>query len=187
MEFTNRQSPPVEIESNQKVFIQITLKAKLFQVVPVDCWASSEKEFTSDLLYDLVKNGCPVEDSFKFHDGDDDVERKSQFSFKFQEVQTKQVYLHCKINLCDPTDDDGKCKTDCKKRRSVKHDLKKVSAGPFLVKQSTSNNNPLWIGLVIGAAALGSIITIGAYIFVKRVCPRTRQPEGPIPTSTTTR
>ncbi|XP_787776.4 complement factor H [Strongylocentrotus purpuratus] len=132
----------VHVDLDEDVFFGISLQGGggSLRVNAQTCWATPSYSSTDNTRWDLVSDGCPMDDSLMFIE---DTNRAlfSLSSFRFLD-QGDSVYIHCDVLVCELKN--SQCKQpldDCgvgdsrRRRRSAAHigptRRKRLRVGPF--------------------------------------------------------
>ncbi|XP_078236095.1 pancreatic secretory granule membrane major glycoprotein GP2 [Pogona vitticeps] len=130
---------PVLLTVNHRAYVGIRVwgvDPTRFVVTMSACWATPERDPSSNIRWDLITNQCPNPRDGTVVVEEDGVSLVGRFSFSvflfIPELQ--EVYLHCRIRLCSyPT---ARCTANCDAAgpaiagRKPPSDV--ISAGPFL-------------------------------------------------------
>ncbi|NWX48086.1 UROM protein, partial [Steatornis caripensis] len=108
---------------------------KYFLLSVEDCWATPSMDPYQDVRHELIKKGCPHDETVTYLNviGESTT---AKFSFQmFQFVGYPQVFLHCRVQLCLP-DSLEPCAKQCprhwRSKRALADDYNKiVSYGPI--------------------------------------------------------
>ncbi|XP_075913412.1 IgGFc-binding protein-like [Petromyzon marinus] len=135
---------PVHFKENQNVFVQLAVKSNLsVTLFTENCFATPSGDPQDPIRYDLVKNGCVLDSTWKSYSS---FLKKNQFSFvAFAFVgEFKQVFLHCDVLVCKAGQAGTRCQQGCvnsaRRRRSavamgeiVESAVHTVSRGPLVI------------------------------------------------------
>uniref|UniRef100_A0ABM5ESE4 Pancreatic secretory granule membrane major glycoprotein GP2-like n=1 Tax=Pogona vitticeps TaxID=103695 RepID=A0ABM5ESE4_9SAUR len=130
---------PVLLTVNHRAYVGIRVwgvDPTRFVVTMSACWATPERDPSSNIRWDLITNQCPNPRDGTVVVEEDGISLVGRFSFSvflfIPELQ--EVYLHCRIRLCSyPT---ARCTANCDAAgpaiagRKPPSDV--ISAGPFL-------------------------------------------------------
>ncbi|XP_028366997.1 CUB and zona pellucida-like domain-containing protein 1 [Phyllostomus discolor] len=108
---------PYYVDLNQNLFVQVSLHTSdLSLVVFLDtCRASPTPDFAST-TYDLIKSGCPRDDTCEVYPLSAHHGRFRFNVFKFLR-SLGSVYLQCRAFICDAGDPRSRCSQGCVSRR----------------------------------------------------------------------
>jgi len=98
--------------------------------------------------YEIIANGCPLDKTVQFHQGESQVHRFSMNAFRYIGESTTTVYIHCKLFLCHKSSTVGKCSSGCSGNNfnRVKRDINENSAS---AKSRNSKSYLLEVGPIV--------------------------------------
>ncbi|XP_061434353.1 IgGFc-binding protein-like [Lethenteron reissneri] len=142
---------PVHFKENEIVFVQLAVKSNLsVSLFTENCFATPSGDPQDPIRYDLVKNGCVLDPTWKSYSS---FLKKNQFSFTaFAFVgEFKQVFLHCDVLVCKAGQAGTRCQQGCvnsaRRRRSagamgeiVESAVHTVSRGPLIIGESNRSS-----------------------------------------------
>ncbi|XP_039994519.1 deleted in malignant brain tumors 1 protein isoform X3 [Xiphias gladius] len=131
---------PYEVKLNQDMYVQVDLRrGDSTLVLFLDtCVASPSPHDFQTRPYYLVRNGCPVDNTYYAY-----VTGTSSFArFKFKAFQflraTDSVYIQCKVLICPASDYNSRCHRGCNRRMTrdlgSQHDSQTLVLGPIQLK-----------------------------------------------------
>ncbi|MBN3298996.1 CUZD1 protein, partial [Amia calva] len=133
------QSPYV-VDLNQYLYVQVQLQSRDSNLVIFldTCVASPSATDFVTRTYDLIRNGCKRDGTlYTYVSGSSNVARFRFNAFKFMRVHP-QVYLQCRVSVCQANDNSSRCSQGClsRRRRDVSPSLKKTTVvlGPIQLK-----------------------------------------------------
>ncbi|XP_069057200.1 alpha-tectorin-like [Pleurodeles waltl] len=96
---------PTQLRVDNTVYVGLSAAGAnptLFVLTLAECWATASEDSSSGVRWDLITNQCPNPRDGQLVIEEDGVSTIGRFSFSVFKViaQTKQVYLHCKVQLC---------------------------------------------------------------------------------------
>ncbi|XP_035519622.1 deleted in malignant brain tumors 1 protein isoform X2 [Morone saxatilis] len=132
---------PYEVALNQNLYVQVELRrGDSTLVLFLDtCVASPSPHDFQSRSYYLVRNGCPVDNTYQAYVTG--TRAYARFTFKaFQFLRaTESVYIQCKVQICPASDNNSRCRRGCSKRaaRDVgsEHDSQTLVLGPIQLKE----------------------------------------------------
>lgn len=78
------------------------------------CFATPTTNPDDKLKYVFLRDGCPVDDTFRFHNfRNARVARFSIKSFRFQKSKSRSFFIHCDVTICDNFDESNFCRRNC--------------------------------------------------------------------------
>ncbi|XP_061141475.1 deleted in malignant brain tumors 1 protein-like [Syngnathus typhle] len=128
---------PYKVSLNQDLYIQVDLRSSSERYLDIfldTCIASPSENFNGAVYY-LVRNGCPIDNTYQSLVSGSS--RYARFSFKaFQFLRNaEQVYIQCKVLMCQSNDWNSRCRRGCLKRRTrdvgTKHESRILVLGPI--------------------------------------------------------
>lgn len=134
---------PVELQLRHRLYFEVRVETKdsRLSILALDCYATPSQDRNSEPRYNLIANGCPVDETVSNHPPPDpQSERWSTEAFQFVNRPTPFVFIHCKVKVCNATDPTSRCAQGCqasRKRRQVKplpetpDDVYPLAQGPF--------------------------------------------------------
>uniref|UniRef100_A0A8C2FWR8 CUB and zona pellucida-like domain-containing protein 1 n=1 Tax=Cyprinus carpio TaxID=7962 RepID=A0A8C2FWR8_CYPCA len=131
---------PYEVNLNQLLYVQITLNRPDNSLLLFldTCVASPNPNDFKDRSYDLLRNGCPRDNTYYSYTSGEHY--YAQFSFRaFKFLRTHAyVYLQCKVIICPGNDYNSRCRQGCRFRRKRSLDstyhTNTVTLGPIKLK-----------------------------------------------------
>ncbi|KAF3841963.1 hypothetical protein F7725_023914 [Dissostichus mawsoni] len=132
---------PYMVTLNQYMYVQVDLgRGDSSLVLYLDtCVTSPSPHDFQNRSYYLVRNGCPVDNTYYAY-----VSGTRPYArFRFQAFQflraTESVYIQCKVLICPASDNNSRCRRGCYNRaaRDVgsKHDSQTLVLGPIQLKE----------------------------------------------------
>ncbi|XP_070697200.1 CUB and zona pellucida-like domain-containing protein 1 isoform X2 [Pempheris klunzingeri] len=143
---------PYKVTLNQYLYVQVNLKgsdSSLVLYLDTCVTSPSPHDFQSRKYY-LVRNGCPVDNTYwAYTSGTQHYARFRFRAFQFLRA-TESVYIQCKVLICQASDSNSRCRRGCNKRRArdvgSEHDSQTVVLGPIQLKdpekKEEGNPNP---------------------------------------------
>ncbi|XP_038593697.1 deleted in malignant brain tumors 1 protein isoform X2 [Micropterus salmoides] len=131
---------PYEVTLNQNLYVQVDLRrGDNTLVLYLDtCVASPSPHDFQSRAYYLVRNGCPVDNTYQAYITG--TRAYARFTFKaFQFLRaTESVYVQCKVLICPASDYNSRCRRGCQKRMArdlgSEHDSQTLVLGPIQLK-----------------------------------------------------
>ncbi|XP_043119671.1 deleted in malignant brain tumors 1 protein isoform X2 [Puntigrus tetrazona] len=131
---------PYEVNLNQLLYVQVKLNRpdNSLDLFLDTCVASPNPNDFKDRSYDLLRNGCPRDNTYYSYTSGEYY--YAQFSFQaFKFLRTHAyVYLQCKVIICPDNDYNSRCRQGCHYRRKRSLDstyqTKTVTLGPIKLK-----------------------------------------------------
>uniref|UniRef100_A0A3B4F5G1 CUB and zona pellucida-like domains 1, tandem duplicate 1 n=1 Tax=Pundamilia nyererei TaxID=303518 RepID=A0A3B4F5G1_9CICH len=128
---------PYEITLNQNLYIEIDMRrgdSSLVLFIDTCIASPSAFDFQSRPYY-LVRNGCPIDNTYyAYTTGTSPFARFTFKAFQFLRA-TEDVYLQCKVLICPASDYNSRCRRGCTKRvaRDVgsEHESETLVVGPI--------------------------------------------------------
>ncbi|KAK1904962.1 Deleted in malignant brain tumors 1 protein [Dissostichus eleginoides] len=132
---------PYMVTLNQYMYVQVDLRrgdSSLVLYLDTCVTSPSPHDFQNRSYY-LVRNGCPVDNTYYAY-----VSGTRPYArFRFQAFQflraTESVYIQCKVLICPASDNNSRCRRGCYNRaaRDVgsKHDSQTLVLGPIQFKE----------------------------------------------------
>ncbi|XP_063767731.1 alpha-tectorin-like [Eleginops maclovinus] len=120
-------TPNTQLKLNQKVWLELQaagVDEKIVALVTENCYATSDPSPHTNLKYDLITNGCanPADDTVVIESNGERLTDYFSFNmFKFN-GNSRDMYLHCRLNLCLKSDNSctRSCGKGARRRRSYK-------------------------------------------------------------------
>ncbi|XP_052436107.1 CUB and zona pellucida-like domain-containing protein 1 [Carassius gibelio] len=131
---------PYEVNLNQLLYVQVALNRpdNSLDLFLDTCVASPNPNDFKDRSYDLLRNGCPRDNTYYSYTSGQHY--YAQFSFRaFKFLRTHAyVYLQCKVIICPDNDYNSRCRQGCRFRRKRSLDstyhTNTVRLGPIKLK-----------------------------------------------------
>ncbi|XP_072771117.1 scavenger receptor cysteine-rich domain-containing protein DMBT1-like [Nerophis lumbriciformis] len=128
---------PYKVSLNQDLYVQVDLGGgDSSLVIFLDtCVASPSPYDFHSTTYSLLRNGCPVDNTYQSYSSGST--RYARFSFKaFQFLRSvEKVYLQCKVLICQSNDWNSRCRRGCLKRKArdvgAEHESRTLVLGPI--------------------------------------------------------
>ncbi|XP_054456717.1 deleted in malignant brain tumors 1 protein [Anoplopoma fimbria] len=131
---------PYEVTLNQNLYVQVDLgrgDSSLVLFLDTCVTSPSPHDFYTRPYY-LVRNGCPVDNTYYAHITG--IRAYARFTFKAFQFQraTESVYIQCKVLICQASDYNSRCRRGCSKRAArdlgSEHDSQTLVLGPIQLK-----------------------------------------------------
>ncbi|XP_034754329.1 deleted in malignant brain tumors 1 protein-like [Etheostoma cragini] len=131
---------PYEVTLNQNLYVQVNLRrgdSSLVLFLDTCVTSPSPHDFQTRPYY-LVRNGCPVDNTYMSYITG--TQAYARFTFKaFQFLRaTESVYIQCKVLICQASDYNSRCRRGCNKRAArdlgSEHDRQTLVLGPIKLK-----------------------------------------------------
>ncbi|KAK9541411.1 hypothetical protein VZT92_001455 [Zoarces viviparus] len=131
---------PYEVTLNQNLYVQVDLRrgdSSLVLYLDTCVTSPSPHDFQTRPYY-LVRNGCPVDNSYQAYiTGSRAYGRFTFKAFQFLRA-TESVYIQCKVLICQASDYNSRCRRGCYKRAArdlgSEHDSQTLVLGPIKLK-----------------------------------------------------
>ncbi|TDH01382.1 hypothetical protein EPR50_G00179850 [Perca flavescens] len=132
---------PYEVTLNQNLYVQVGLRrgdSSLVLFLDTCVTSPSPHDFQTRSYY-LVRNGCPVDNTYGSYISG--THAYARFTFKaFQFLRaTESVYIQCKVLICQASDYNSRCRRGCNKRVArdlgSEHDSQTLVLGPIKLKE----------------------------------------------------
>ncbi|XP_059377004.1 deleted in malignant brain tumors 1 protein-like isoform X1 [Carassius carassius] len=131
---------PFEVNLNQLLYIQVALNRpdNSLDLFLDTCVASPNPNDFKDRSYDLLRNGCPRDNTYySYTSGQHYYARFNFQAFKFLQTHA-YVYLQCKVIICPDNYYNSRCRQGCHFRRKRSLDstyhTNTVTLGPIKLK-----------------------------------------------------
>ncbi|XP_015761419.1 PREDICTED: ZP domain-containing protein-like isoform X3 [Acropora digitifera] len=132
---------PLTLSIRKKMYFDVKVDTddSRLTILPLDCFGTPSQDRNALPRYNLIKDGCAVDDTVSFiPSSDGHSKRWSAETFKFLGKHS-YVFIHCKIKVCNATDPNSRCALGCQSRskRSMKalpntpSDVYPLAQGPF--------------------------------------------------------
>jgi len=159
---------PAIFKLKERVHVQASMpthdKLTLF---PVKCWATDGADPAGTPVKTLIVNGCDVEPTIKRERETTPVHSRFSFdAFRFKDVGSCKVYVHCDLLICAANDPGSRCSQGCianRKKRSLSE-----SDGSFLSTRSLTVG-PILIGDTLQEDSKTSVDGVSRMIRLKEV------------------
>uniref|UniRef100_A0A8C1V060 Uncharacterized protein n=1 Tax=Cyprinus carpio TaxID=7962 RepID=A0A8C1V060_CYPCA len=131
---------PYEVNLNQLLYVQVELNRhdNSLDLFLDTCVASPNPSDFKDRSYDLLRNGCPRDNTYySYTSGEHYYAQFSLQAFKFLRTHA-DVYLQCKVIICPDSDYNSRCQQGChfRHKRSLDstYHTNTVKLGPIKLK-----------------------------------------------------
>ncbi|XP_051722922.1 deleted in malignant brain tumors 1 protein-like isoform X14 [Ctenopharyngodon idella] len=131
---------PYEVDLNQYLYVQVKLNRpdNSLDLFLDTCVASPNPSDFKDRSYDLLRNGCPRDNTYYSYTSGQHYYAQFRFrAFKFLRTHA-YVYLQCKVIICPDNDYNSRCRQGCRFRRKRSLDstyhTNTVTLGPIKLK-----------------------------------------------------
>ncbi|XP_041965829.1 zona pellucida glycoprotein d isoform X1 [Alosa sapidissima] len=179
--FTDAFSSAPSIHLRDKVYVQVSVtEPKDFFLLNVnECWASQSPKHneTTGLTHPLLLNGCVNDEtvifetgtmSEMFGNGKSSTVRYSFSMFRFV-AEPSVVYLHCKVHICAP-DEDEPCRPKCKsitKREAAREGPTQglLSYGPIKIDKTETSTQKSKLVLML-MLPVGAVWVLGLFLLI---------------------
>ncbi|KAI9526608.1 hypothetical protein NQZ68_037987 [Dissostichus eleginoides] len=123
-------TPNTELRVNQKVWFELKadgLDEKKVSLLTESCYATSDPSPSTHLKYDLIRNGCanPSDNIIVIESNGQGLTNYFSFNMFQFNGNSKDIYLHCRMNLCLKSDNSctRSCGQGASRRRSYRNKL----------------------------------------------------------------
>ncbi|KAL9967680.1 hypothetical protein ACROYT_G025962 [Oculina patagonica] len=140
--------------------LAVTLQQRLYFQISVDtpdtrlgitgdlCYATPINSISKKTKYDIILDGCPKDETVRFHSGPSTTQRFSFEAFQFMNgLVEPYLYVHCEVELCNLTDAKPSCMKDCsdprvdtRQRRAVNTDIYDLEKGPIIIVRDSEDS-----------------------------------------------
>lgn len=135
---------PSVFKLKERVYVQASMPThEELTLFPLKCWATDGKEPTGKPMKTLIVNGCDMESTLMRERETTPVHSRFSFdAFRFKDVGSCKVYVHCDLLICAANDPNSRCSQGClpptgRRRRSTSEgsfiSTQSVTVGPLLV------------------------------------------------------
>ncbi|XP_029376880.1 deleted in malignant brain tumors 1 protein-like isoform X2 [Echeneis naucrates] len=136
---------PYNVRLNQPMYVQLDLRRGDHTLVLFldTCVASPSPHDFQSRPYYLVRNGCPVDNTYyAYTTGTNAYARFTFRAFHFLRA-TDSVYIQCKVLICPASDYNSRCRRGCNRRmtRDVgsEHESQTLVLGPIQLEEPEKN------------------------------------------------
>lgn len=140
---------PLVVTLQQRLYFQVSVDTPdtRLGIIADTCYATPINSLSKKEKYDIILNGCPKDDTVKFHSSPSIVQRFSFEAFQFVNGQVEPyLYVHCEVELCNLTDSNPSCTRECKSevdtrlRREVSTDIYDLERGPIVILRNSEDS-----------------------------------------------
>lgn len=140
---------PLAVTLQQRLYLQVSVDTPdtRLGIVADTCYATPINSISKKIKYDIIVDGCPKDETVRFHSGPPTTQRFSIEAFKFMNGQVvPYVYIHCEVVLCNLTDGKPSCMQKCdphvntRLRREVNTDYYDLEKGPIIILRDPEDN-----------------------------------------------
>ncbi|XP_056426027.1 uncharacterized protein LOC130367569 isoform X2 [Hyla sarda] len=176
---------PVSVQPADNLYFQTDVQSPEPVAALKDCWVTMFPGQDGITRWDLIVDGCAmVAETFaaEVQTSEDWLPR---FKVTLHEAPTSQLFIHCKVLICDATTHPEDCRRTCNQnkrhmdKRSAPLPIEVVSAGPVQIKASYSGvvykhfgevtSWSTWSWMLSTGLAVISAFTVGAIFFTVRL------------------
>ncbi|XP_073403164.1 uncharacterized protein [Dendrobates tinctorius] len=179
---------PVSVQPTDVLHFQADVQSPEPMAELKDCWATTLPGKNGMTQWNLIMDGCGVEAQHVSTDVEASPEGSLRFKMKLHEAPISQLFIHCKVIICDALTHPESCTKICNQtdrpmdKRSAPLATELVSAGPVQivghqsgvayqhVARETSWSTWTWalsLGLaVISAFTVGAVV-LTVHLFIK--------------------
>ncbi|XP_011679712.2 uncharacterized protein LOC752518 [Strongylocentrotus purpuratus] len=140
---TKVDSSATDVSVNQRAYFAVEATTSADQRVVIDsCWTTPTTEPEDSRRYNLITDGCQVEQTVMRYDlGMNGLAAFSLSGFTY--IDTSQIYLHCTVAICGNNDTSGEC-APCasmarRRRGATSGQMRDLSVGPVRWIKEDSN------------------------------------------------
>ncbi|KAM4617838.1 uncharacterized protein O3C94_021723 [Discoglossus pictus] len=170
---------PLDVMLRDMIYMEIEVSTMTsdVQMFVESCKATPNNDPNNPVFYDIIKNGCPKDDTFVNYPGSNTTYRFGIEAFSFI-GNYEEVYVSCTVILCKSGDPNTRCAQGCdpssrRRKRSLGSETQQhfISQGPLRLKREASSNraldtNPaLNMNTLIVAVAVVAVVAIIALAF----------------------
>lgn len=142
--YKNLLPSPAIFKLKERVHVEAAMPTHdALTLFPVKCWATDGADPAGAPVKTLIVNGCDVEPTVKRERETTPVHSRFSFeAFRFKDVGSCKVYVHCDLLICAAGDPQSRCSQGCidnshRRRRSITQgsflSSQSVTVGPILV------------------------------------------------------
>lgn len=141
--YENLMPSPAIFKLKERVHIQASMPTHdELTLFPLKCWATDGADPAGSPVKTLIVNGCDVEPTIKRERETTPVHSRFSFdAFRFKDVGSCKVYVHCDLLICAAGDPASRCSQGCLANRL----RRSASEGSFLSEQSLTVG-PILVG-----------------------------------------
>uniref|UniRef100_A0A1A8NMP2 CUB and zona pellucida-like domains 1 n=2 Tax=Nothobranchius rachovii TaxID=451742 RepID=A0A1A8NMP2_9TELE len=132
---------PYKVSLNQYLYVQVGLRWNDSNLILfLDTCVASPMPFDFHArVYYLVRDGCPVDDTYHPITTAQSVARFSFRAFQFLRA-SEAVYIQCKVVICPASDSNSRCRRGCSRRAArgleSEHESQTLVVGPIQLNDS---------------------------------------------------
>ncbi|XP_054606293.2 scavenger receptor cysteine-rich domain-containing protein DMBT1 [Nothobranchius furzeri] len=132
---------PYKVSLNQYLYVQVGLRWNDSNLILFldTCVASPTPFDFHTRVYYLVRDGCPVDDTYHPITTAQSVARFSFRAFQFLRA-SEAVYIQCKVVICPASDSNSRCRRGCSRRAArgleSEHESQTLVVGPIQLNDS---------------------------------------------------
>lgn len=141
--YENLMPSPAIFKLKERVHVQASMPTHdELTLFPLKCWATDGADPAGSPVKTLIVNGCDVEPTIKRERETTPVHSRFSFdAFRFKDVGSCKVYVHCDLLICAAGDPASRCSQGCLANRL----RRSASEGSFLSEQSLTVG-PILVG-----------------------------------------
>ncbi|XP_069037554.1 uncharacterized protein [Lepisosteus oculatus] len=182
---------PVKAEQGEMLYVSIQVRSSLntTQLFVESCRATPHDDPDDPIYYDIIKNGCKIDETLVVYPSNQTVYRFGMKAFNFI-GEYNQVYINCVVILCLAGNPNTRCAQGCinstssslqlglshLNRRSlgIQTERHYISQGPVQINRNLTDNSDLAVNVnvntvVVAGAVLGTTAMVcGAVIYKTR-------------------
>lgn len=131
---------PVSMGLNQPMYVQLAVDSPddRLSIIADSCYATPTQDPQDNSKYYIIEDSCPRDATYNTHGGPDNTQRFSFKSFQFVNGDDAQIFLHCKVFVCNKTDSNSRCAIGCepvpihkRQKRALHHGSYQLDRGPI--------------------------------------------------------
>ncbi|KAJ7375438.1 hypothetical protein OS493_002205 [Desmophyllum pertusum] len=141
---------PLAVTLQQRLYFQISVDTPdtRLGIIADTCYATPINSLSKKTKYDIILDGCPTDETVRFHSGPSTAQRFSIEAFQFVNGQVEPyLYMHCEVELCNLTDAKPSCMKDCSEprvdnrlKRAVNTDIYDLEKGPIIILRDSEDS-----------------------------------------------
>ncbi|XP_075711651.1 uncharacterized protein LOC142748436 [Rhinoderma darwinii] len=174
---------PVSVQPTDVLYFQADVQTPEPITALKDCWATTFPGQDGITRWDLIVDGCDAETETFSTEVQTSPDWSSRFKVKIHDAPTSQLFIHCKVLICDATSQGQSCPKTCNQtellmdKSAAPLSTEVVSAGPIQIRahhngvvyQNVAEKTPSWTWMLSLGLAVISALTVGAIFLTVRL------------------
>ncbi|XP_068685203.1 uncharacterized protein [Montipora foliosa] len=162
---------PLDVLLGQTMYLQVDVKSRDTSLLAFleECWVTPTPNPRDPTRYTIIQHGCPRDSTLKYTYQKSSTQKFSFQAFKFRQVPSSRLYVHCKVDTCRSSDSGSVCDMGCvedtRRRREIQAYMMDkdvfLTLGPVNFRDgNTENTSSSMVYIQALMAVLGFLVLV---------------------------